>query len=560
VSVPWGKHEALLRNVLESNLPKVFHNGQHDLLSLKYNGIDVLGKVFDTLLAHSIVGPQLPHDLGFVAALEFHAPRWKSEFRVETDLKGTEAFSKRPAHELRTYNARDAWMTVLLLEPLRQRLNQTHKGNELFAELTQLSDLAMRMREYGMKVARGQFSLHHEQLTALMTQAESDFKAIVGDRAELGKAGGSRTLHKLFFHDFGIKPLNYTDEGEPQLDAKMLQHIQTSPNPQAAAVAKHTLAFRKAAKIRSTYLDGLSLDENDYLHPVWKCHGTITGRWSSGDPNAQNWPLTMRDLVVPRRDGNFIVGADFSQLELRIIALLASDDKLLKWYDQGEDVHTLTATALFGSKKPTKLERDIAKTIEYAFSYSISSDVTTAWKTAVLKFPFLTIQRMEKFRKLWFQEHPWLRDWQLATVKQADKDGYIEAPLSGRRRYFHDGHVDPNEVLNFPMQSTAGDLCNRAILAIDRELDWGKEQVIGQVHDAIYLEGPDPFRLYKLLQVHMEQTVTLNGYTMKFPVDIGIAKNWKDSGSLKVSRIPECSFQDFLSSLDFVPFSASQAA
>jgi DNA polymerase I-like protein with 3'-5' exonuclease and polymerase domains len=152
-----------------------------------------------------------------------------------------------------------------------------------------------------MKVARGQFSLHHEQLTALMTQAEADFKAIVGDRAELGKAGGSRTLHKLFFHDFGIKPLNYTDEGEPQLDAKMLLHIKLSGNPQAADIADAVLRYRKAAKIRSTYLDGLPLDENDYLHTIWKPQGTVSGRWSSSEMNAQNWPITMRDLIVPRR-------------------------------------------------------------------------------------------------------------------------------------------------------------------------------------------------------------------------------------------------------------------
>jgi DNA polymerase-1 len=256
---------------------------------------------------------------------------------------------------------------------------------------------------------------------------------------------------------------------------------------------------------------------------------------------------------------HFIAGADYSQLELKLIALLASDQPLLDCYNKGLDVHRITATEVLELRNGTEVERDIAKMVEYGFNYNISEDVRTVWQAAVVKLSdkykdigsVLTMQRMSNYRKRWFRAHPAIRQWQLTSVALAEKNKFVEAPLSGRRRYFHDGHVDPNEVLNFPMQSTAGDLMNRAMLAIDKRVDWAKEGIIAQVHDAAYLEGPDPFRLARILKECMEQTVTLNGHTMTFTVDLGIGKDWKNL--YKVTKLPECSYQEFLRSLDFSP-------
>jgi DNA polymerase-1 len=302
------------------------------------------------------------------------------------------------------------------------------------------------------------------------------------------------------------------------------------------------------------------------IHANWAPHRAVTGRWGCGDPNLQNVPKDMRDLFVPRESTWFLVGADFSALELRLIALLSGDQPLLDCYDKGIDPHWFNAREVLGMTQGLEIERDIAKTVAYAFSYNLSEDASTVWKATVVKlsdkYPGIaqtvTLNRMQTFRARWFKGHPAIRNWQLESVAAAEANKFVEAPLSGRRRYYHDGHVDPNEVLNYPMQATGADLCNRAVLAIDKEIRWDQgEAIVAQVHDAIYLEGSDPLRLGHLLKKHMEQTVTLNGRTMKFPVDLGIGKDWKNL--YKISKLPSCSYQEFLSSLDFSPLAATSA-
>lgn len=535
----------LVKEIIAGPREKVFHNALFDILKLKEYSYSVGGPIFDTIVAHAVAGPELPHDLGFVAAIEFHANRWKTEYQLAKKMRKLDSLLGPGMGDFQTYNGRDAMMTARLRPALWRRLQATHKGPELFAEMTELAAVALRMADYGMLVDQDRLAVHRKKRLGFMEALEAKFReAIPDEQYKLGKTGQDGSLNRLFFEGFGIRPFRYTDDGDASLDESTLEDIIALGHPQASPVARILKEYREHSTIVSRYIDKLPLDSHSILHPNWKVFGTITGRWSSARPNAQNWPKVMRNVVVAR-PGNFIVGADFSQLELRIIALLAGDLKLLEWYAEDQDVHTLTAKMLFNGQVP-KGGRDIAKTVEYAFNYNLSSDVTTVWKTAVVRFPFLTVARMQKYRTLWFKEHPWIRSWQLTTVAKAEKLKYVEAPLSGRRRYFQDGIVDPNEVLNFPMQSTAADLTNKAILRLDKLLRPG-ERILAQVHDAIYLEGPDPDRLAELLRSAMTQTVTLNNYTTTFPVDVGVAYDW--TCSLNFNKDPSCSFKSFLESL-----------
>src|SRR6185369_5445957 len=136
VSVPWPidqlpvEYRALITEILESTEPKIMQNGQHDLLTMKHNNFKIKHFTFDTLLAHAVVAPQIAHDLGLIATIEYHAPRWKTEFGEETDLKGAAKFTNRDPLELRLYNAKEAYMTVRLYRPLVRRLKTIHKGME----------------------------------------------------------------------------------------------------------------------------------------------------------------------------------------------------------------------------------------------------------------------------------------------------------------------------------------------------------------------------------------------------------------------------------------------
>jgi hypothetical protein len=293
VSVPWPPPTADLDRLCitilgNPNIEKVWHNGRgYDLYVLQHMGIHVEGPHFDTLLAHAIVAPDLPHNLGFVTTCEFHAPRWKTARKLD-EMSEQE------------YNARDSVSTYLLRQALSKQLDATHRGWSLFRESTDLARIAMWMRTAGLLVDRSRFGNHRERLLEQMSHSKAAFIHVVGLGYDLGASGQSSDLGRLFFQDFKI-PVKYrTDTGAPQLNKKALQEITVEGPPQAREAARAVLQYRKASKLISTYLDGLPVGPGGFIRPNWKVWGTITGRWSSSEPNAQNAPKEMRDLMVPR--------------------------------------------------------------------------------------------------------------------------------------------------------------------------------------------------------------------------------------------------------------------
>lgn len=551
VSLKWPlpeSEERLIRDLLaDPNSPKAMHNGQHDVLGMQARGYDFNGYQYDTLLMHAAAMLQLPHDLGFVASCEFWMPRWKSIFKVMGDEKGLERFLKAPPEELRDYNAKDAYMTARLVPSLLERLKETHNGWELYQEYFALANIAMRMRAQGWAPNEGEFEKQRETLKGIMNKMRQSYEKVVAGLIHvvpgaqlktkchvyigpyrLGESGSHGDIKKLYFEELGLPPPSYTELGEPQLNAKGLEEFCADPDKRVATLSRTILNYRKAAKLLSTYVDGMPINKvTERVHPSWKVYGTVTGRWSSSDPNCQNIPKKMRPLFKADT-GTWIVSADYSQLELRIIAYVAQDRLLMQWYEEGQDVHLMNARTAFNKPDATKKgpERQLAKALVYGPNYG--GTAKTIWIQNVAKFPGLTLSVVEDFVTGWFKAHPDIVEYQRKTIQTAKDYGYVEAPLSGRREIFHDGRIDPNKVLNYPFQSTAGDVVNRAILGIDRELDWTKEAIKAQVHDDIVLQGPDPLRLWQLLKKHMEKPVTLYGQEVIFPCEPEIGKVWGD--------------------------------
>ena len=273
---------------------------------------------------------------------------------------------------------------------------------------------------------------------------------------------------------------------------------------------------------------------------------------------------------------NMIVGADWSQLENRIIAILSGDPKLLEWYAADVDVHCETAKILFdlpddlqdGYWKPgatclacghvdhrvfkdhvshvcsscghvgAKIwirgpqQRQIAKGARYAFHYGAAEETMLGQLQAT--WPDMGLRDVRRLRDKLTKIHATLARWQRSQQRTARLEGYVEAPLSGRRYQFY-GVVDMAKLRNLPIQSTGADLANEAMLGIvdhlgiDTRLGVNPDTddaVYAQLHDAIYLEGPNPFRLFDALQKHMAVDVKLNGNSLNFPIDVGIGWSW----------------------------------
>jgi uracil-DNA glycosylase family 4 len=520
-----------VQHILSTN-KLAMHNGQHDILSLESNGFYNLNYHTDTLLQHAIAAPQLHHDLGLVTALETTLPRWKTLFRVQTDAKGAEIFASRDATELREYNSADSQATAIISKRIYANIQKMHKGTSLLETSMNLAKIAIKMRKKGVLCDINKLSFHREELTKKINETRERFTQLCPN-VQLGLAGAHKNLKDLFFNTLNCKPLRFSEKtGEPCLDTLTLESY-VSYGGKIEAAARLILDLRKHYKLLSVYIDGLQMDEYSIVHPIWKIHGTITGRWSSANPNAQNQPAIMRDLFIPR-PGLTIIKADYSQLELRIASLMSGDKYLCDWYANGIDVHTMKAMELAGhktwstmDKKEQKAMRNIIKGFNYGVIYG--GEPETLWKALVVKNKGVKLALIRELHRKFYEKHTQVKDWQLGNLAFARKNGFIEEKLSGRREYFHDGRIEPNKVLNFPVQAMAGTLMNKAIIEVEKELNWDKETLLFQVHDELVIESSRIHDIIHILKKHMEQTIEWNGRSMKFPVEIKTGINWKDT-------------------------------
>lgn len=563
VSVPWHRYvtrkygdvpgieeyaygpeiaEVVASILSDPKIPKVMQNGSHDILGARHQAqLEVQNYEFDTMLAHAVCAPRINHNLGFIACCEFHASRWKTEFNVKSDLKGSDKFTQRDPLVLRDYNAKDALMTLLLRTPLLHRVQtQVHRGPELLARYMELTHHAMAMTERGVLVDPSRKQRHRKNFMRKKAKALRDLRRLAWRfKVKGGKQLNPHSqaqLHQLFFKKLRVQPKYYTPKGAPSLNEKFLKELLAHGNPAVAVAARLVLRFRRWAKLLSTYVDGLPTGRDNVVHPTWRVHGTRTGRWACflmtiPKPQITTLKSGKKKVVAPglrnlfiARPGYVFWQADYSQLELRLIALLSGDEKLLKAYAAGKDVHAENAVDIFKLQRTcTKDERDISKISVYLMNYG--GDPQKMWKTIIIDFPNFTLRQAHWVHKNWFIEHYDIHRWQQNQFRTCNKLAYVEAPISGRRQHYQDGIIDRNEILNFPVQASGADVIDPALVRCAKKL---KGHILLQVHDALCGESrvEDMLEDYRTLKREMEVVVKLNGHEMKMKVDIGIGDSW----------------------------------
>lgn len=543
---------AALRKLLAKPSKKIFHNFVHDVPELEEHGYKLGGETVDTLLAHAVYAPQINHNLHLACAIEFHAPNWKSEFHVEGDDKTNKKlkrFARAPIRDLQLYNCKDNVMQYLLWQVAKRRLNDIHKGWGLYQAYLDCSHIAIEMTRDGVLIDTARLETHAKSFKRRRQRRARELrliaKAVGKENWATFKIGSSKELHDLFFNRLHVKPTRFSDDtSSAKLDEKALGPLLTSPNPLHAQAARSLLGVRKWHKLLKTYVRGLPIQDDSLVHALWKVWGAVTGRWASS-PNLQNIPKPkvkklkngkkkvvvpgLRDLFISR-PGKWLIEADYSQLELRIIALLSGDELLLQWYAEGQDVHTLNARALFKVETPSKDQRDFAKTFVYAVNYG--ADAATIWQKMIIDFPNTSLSLIERLKTRWFIEHPWIRRWQEAELKKARETGKSVAPISGRTVTFHGNKVEPSKVYNHPVQSTGADIINPAVPQIAKALP---NFLRMQVHDALIGESEEEAlpRAMAVMRRYMEAEVELNGAKCKFPVDFKIGLSWAHMAEVK---------------------------
>ena len=530
VFVPWGAFEELRPILEDPAVPKAFHDAKPVLRALREAECDLRGLAFDTALAAYVIRPasgsqSLSDTAGRVLGVEIEPP-------VEGEgatAQGTLDFEAEGPDLERA--GRRAAAVHRLVGPLTERM-EARGGASLFAEVElPLVRVLARMEEAGIGVDRDYLEELGESLRDRLATLEKSIYRAAGEPFNINS---TLQLREVLFDRLGLPVVKKTPKGAPSTDASVLVKL-ADEHP----VVEQLLAYRELEKLRSTYVDGFLplIEEDGRIHCVFNQRGASTGRISSERPNMQNIPTrseegrTIRRAFVAERGHTFVV-ADYSQIELRILAHLSQDEGLLEAFRSRTDIHTATAARVWGVPAD-EVDHDMrrrAKVINFGLLYGME-----AYGLAQR----LGISRGEAQEQMdaYFGQFPGVRDFMDGIVTSARNDGYTETIL-GRRRYlpeltsgnFRERQAGERMALNAPIQGSAADIIKKAMIELDRRLEEAGDttRLLLQVHDELVLEAPEPHVEAVVSEVRevMEGVVELS---VPLDVDIGTGDSLADA-------------------------------
>lgn len=509
--------------------PKLGQHLKYDRHVLANHGIALRGIHDDTLLASYVLESDRPHDLGALAMRHLGLATLSYD-----DLTGKGAarisFSQVGIEQAAVYAAEDADITLRVHQAFVPQFAAEEKLARIYRELElPVADVLYRMERHGVLIDVFAMAQQSEELGRTLLDLERQAFELAGQPFNLNSP---KQIQEILFGQQGLPVLKKTPSGVPSTDEEVLSELALDyPLPRLL------LEYRSLAKLKGTYTDKLPRMVNPAtgrVHTHFSQATAVTGRLASAEPNLQNIPARSPEgrrirsaFIAP--SGCSLVSADYSQIELRIMAHLSNDERLLEAFHRGEDVHRATAAEIFGI---TPLEvgpdqRRSAKAINFGLIYGMSAFGLARQ---------LGIERgaAAAYMERYFARYPGVARYMEETRASAREHGYVET-VFGRRlwlseiRSSHAGRRQAAEraAINAPMQGTAADLIKKAMLAVQGWLDAQNltSQLILQVHDELVLEVPDA----ELARVRAELPGLMNGVaSLKVPlvVDLGVGPNW----------------------------------
>ncbi|MCD6113342.1 MAG: DNA polymerase I [Bacteroidales bacterium] len=520
-----------------SEIEKIGQNIKFDILMLKNYNIDVKGKLFDTMLAHYLIEPDMRHNMDFLAETYLNY----KPVPIETLIgkKGKNQLNMRSIQttepeKVKEYAAEDADITLQLKEVLLPILEKTNT-KKLFDEIEMpLIPVLTSMQFEGVKINPDTLKKYSFQLEEEIAELEKNIYKIAG--IEFNISSPKQLGEVLFEH------LKITDK--PKL-TKTKQY-STGEDVLHKLIKKHKiipliLDYRSLTKLKSTYVDALPLlinQKTGRIHPSYNQAVAATGRLSSKNPNIQNIPIRtergreIRKAFVPKNEDYTLLSADYSQVELRIIAHLSKDENMINAFLDDQDIHSATASKIFNVdiKDVTKDMRRKAKTVNFGIIYGISA--------------FGLSQRLEIQRKeaagiieQYFTKYPLVKKYMDDTIDFARENGYVETIMK-RRRYLRDinsanatvrGFAERNAI-NAPIQGSSADMIKIAMINIFNEFNKLKlkSKMIIQVHDELV------FDVYKKELDIVKNIISdkmINAIKMDVPlkIDMNYGSNWLEA-------------------------------
>jgi DNA polymerase-1 len=522
-----------LKRLLEDeNKKKIGQNLKYDGHVLANHGVTLKGIAQDTMLESYVLDSTQRHGMDELALRLLGHTTIHFE-----DIAGKGAkqltFNQIDLAQAGPYAAEDADITLQIHEKLSAALDQQPALKSVYLDIElPLLNVLLNIERNGVKIDVLMLESQSKQLAERMKEVELQAYEEAGETFNLASP---KQLSTILFEKLAIPSSKKTKTGHYSTAEDVLQELAAD-----YALPKLLLEHRSLSKLKSTYTDKLPLQVNEKtgrVHTSYNQTIAATGRLSSTDPNLQNIPIRSEEgrrirqaFVAPK--GYKMMAADYSQVELRIMAHLSGDETLLKAFADGIDVHRATAAEVFGVALDAveSEQRRAAKAINFGLIYGMSA-------FGLAKQLNIGRYEAQDYIDTYFARYPGVKTYMDKTREQAHDKGYVET-VFGRRLYLPEINSRNGQrrqyaertAINAPMQGTAADIIKRAMIAVDRALSASKfdAKVVMQVHDELVLEvkTKDVPALTDLLRVEMEQAATLN---VPLVVDIGVGNNWDEA-------------------------------
>ena len=525
-----------LRPLLEDpNQEKVGQNLKYDCTVLSNHGITLAGMRFDTMLESYVLDSTgSRHDMDTLA-LKYLGHKTISYEAVAGKGKGQLSFNEVPLEEAGPYAAEDAEVTLRLHRVLFERLQNEQARREVFERIEMpLVPVLSKIERTGVRVDCDMLAAQSAQLAK--RTAELEVMAYEEAGAPFNIAS-PKQIQEILFERLELPVLAKTPKGQPSTAESVLAELAEQHE-----LPRLILEHRGISKLRSTYtekLPALVNPDTGRVHTSYHQAAVATGRLSSSDPNLQNIPVRtaegrrIREAFVPA-PGMCLIAADYSQIELRIMAHLSADEGLLDAFEKGEDVHRATAAEVFGTpvEDVSSDQRRSAKAINFGLIYGMSA-------FGLARQLGIDRRQAQEYIDLYFERYPGVRAFMDAIRAKVREDRFVET-VFGRRLFLADisssnharRQAAERAAINAPMQGTAADLIKLAMLSVDEWLGENGRgaRIIMQVHDELVLEAPES-DTESVAKTVAELMASVADLAVPLKVDVGIGPNWAQAHS-----------------------------
>ena len=518
----------------DENIEKIGQNIKYDLKVLSNYNIKVKGKLFDTMIAHYLINPDMRHNMDILA--ETYLNYQPVSITELIGKKGKNQLSMRSVEvsKLTEYAVEDADITLQLKEYFEKELASGNLA-QLFNEVElPLVEVLTSMEIEGINLNTDFLVSLSKELTVDIEKLEKEIYSQAGEEFNIGSP---KQLGEILFDKLKLveKPKK-TKTGQYSTAEDVLSYLSKEHE-----IIENVLMYRQYKKLQSTYLDALPNEVNpktNRIHTVYAQAVAATGRLSSNNPNLQNIPIRtergrqVRKAFIPRDENYVLLAADYSQIELRLIAALSGDEVMIRSFLNGEDIHASTAAKVFDVPlaEVTREQRSDAKAVNFGIIYGVSA-------FGLSNQTSLSRSEAKELIDTYYQTYPKLRAYIDSQIHFARENGYVETVL-GRRRYLKDINsrnavvraAAERNAVNAPLQGSAADIIKVAMINIFNrfEKENFKSKMLLQVHDELVFDvHKDELKTIKpIIKQEME-----NAYNLKVPliVDMGIGENWLEA-------------------------------